>query len=122
MTDHTEPMDTVELDISQPDVSLDNPELDVSQHNASDVPADTPEPKNPPPGAPDVHTDTPELNIPRLDNSSDLLGSLNSTESAATGNDKATQSDPAEAREGVDVVNTIELPQLQLTQQYIDLL
>jgi hypothetical protein len=32
------------------------------------------------------------------------------------------QSDPAEAREGVDVVNTIELPQLQLTQQYIDLL
>jgi hypothetical protein len=66
--------------------------------------------------------DTPELDIPRLDNSSDPLGSLNSTESAATGDDQAMQSDPAEARDGVDVVNMIELPQLQLAQQYIDLL
>jgi hypothetical protein len=33
-------MDTAELNISQPDVSLDNQELDVSQHNASDVHAD----------------------------------------------------------------------------------
>jgi hypothetical protein len=51
-------METTELDISQPDVSLDNSELNVSQHDASDIPVDTPEPENPQPGAPDVPTDT----------------------------------------------------------------
>jgi hypothetical protein len=84
---------------------MDTLGLDISQPDASNVPADT-----------------PELEIPRLDNSSDPLGSLMFTESAATGEDQAAQSDPTGASDGVDVVNTIELPRLQIARQYSDLL
>ena len=121
-------MDTAELYIPEhatSDVSMDTPELDVSQHDASDVPADAPELGMAPPGALDVPTDTPELDIPRLDNSaddSDPTGSTNFLDSTATGEDLAVQSDHVEAIDGVDVVDMIELPQLQLTQQYINLL
>ena len=63
-------------------------------------------------------TDTPELDIPRLDNSaddSDPTGSTNFLDSTATGEDLAVQSNHAEAIDGVDVVDTIELPLLRLS-------
>jgi Transposase family tnp2 len=101
---------------------MDTPELDVSQHEASDVPADTSDLDSPPSGAPDVPADTPELDIPRSDNPPDHSGSIDFPDPAASGEDQGAQSDVAEATDSVDVVDTIELPQLQLAQQYIDLL
>jgi hypothetical protein len=116
------PVDIPPLDTSDPPMPVDIPDVDIPPHeltgNTPEV--DVPRISDPP-------EDNLELDIPQLDNS--MYGSADSgpgldthadgqtaTESTATGNDQDIPPVPQ------DVAFTIELPQLQTTQQYLDLL
>ena len=92
---------------------MDMPEPDATQPDPSGVPANILELDIPQPDNSGVPVDIPELDIPQPDNSGSVPG-LDVHISYPDNQD--TPSEP------LDIVATIELPQLQMAQQYIDLL
>ena len=92
---------------------MDMPEPDATQPDPSGVPANILELNIPQPDNSGVPVDIPELDIPQPDNSGSVPGldvHINYPDN------QDTLSEP------LDIVATIELPQLQMAQQYIDLL
>ena len=88
-------------------------EPDTTQPDTSGVPADIPELDIPQPNNSGALANIPELDIPQLNNSGSVPGL------DAHINYPDNQDTPSEL---LDIVATIELPQLQMAQQYIDLL
>jgi hypothetical protein len=116
------------------DFPVDNPDVDIPPSDTSDLPLDNLNPdvdipsqeftEVDNPRTSDLPEDNPELDIPRLDNSAhgsaDSGPGLDMHADGPTGTETADDQDlPPGSR---DAAFTIELPQLQTAQQYLDLL